>query len=222
MLEIKNLHAKVENKSILNGINLNIKPGEIHAIMGKNGSGKSTLLDVLMLLLEPTTGSIFINGEKVNFTDKAGIRSKWMNSIGHVPQEIFLIDDTVKNNIMFDFGSSELSDDDAEHRVETAARFARVHDVIMHLPFKYESVVGERGTFLSGGQKQRLAIARALYRNSKVILLDEPTNALDIKTEELVLNKINNISKDITIIMISHSDNSLKFFDRIFDLDKIS
>ena len=172
-----------------------------------------------MLLLEPTSGSIYINGEKVDFTDNSGIRSKWMNSIGHVPQEIFLIDDTVKKNIMFDFGSSDLTDDVAQDRVVSAARFARVDDVIMDLPFKYESVVGERGTFLSGGQRQRLGIARAIFKSTRFLIFDEATSALDETTENEVINNLFNNQNHSTYIMVAHRLNTLRNCNKFFLLE---
>ncbi len=199
---------------ILKNLSLKIKKGEKIVIKGRTGSGKSTLINLISGLIEPVSGNVIIDGIKINSSNK----QNWQKNLAIVPQSVFLNDATVLENIAIgvDYNNIDLS------WVKKCAELACINEFVENLPNKYEENVGEKGIKLSGGQKQRLAIARALYRNSKVILLDEPTNALDIKTEELVLNKINNISKDITIIMISHSDNSLKFFDRIFDLDKIS
>ena len=125
-------------------------------------------------------------------------------------------DSTVSENIAIalDINSIDLE------KVKNSARLAQIETFIESLPNKYSEKVGERGVRLSGGQRQRLGIARALYRDAKIIILDEPTNALDLKTEKLVMDSVLGISKDITLIMISHSDNSLKYFDKIIDLAK--
>ena len=134
-----------------------------------------------------------------------------------VPQTVFLNDSSVLENIAIahEFNSIDFK------KAKNVAKIAQIDAFIESLPNKYNERVGERGVRLSGGQRQRIGIARALYRDAKVIILDEPTNALDFDTESLVMDSITNLSKDTTLIMISHSDSSLRYFDKIIDLDKL-
>jgi ABC-type bacteriocin/lantibiotic exporter with double-glycine peptidase domain len=132
-------------------------------------------------------------------------------------KQFFLNDATISENIAIGIDMNAID----FNKVKNSAKIAQIDYFIESLPNKYNEKVGERGVRLSGGQRQRVGIARALYRDAKIIILDEPTNALDMETENLVLDSISKLSKDITLIMISHSNNSLKYFDKIIDLDKL-
>ena len=197
--------------NILNSISLEINRGDKIVIKGETGSGKSTLTNIISGLLKPTKGKILIDG--VEITKKNEIN--WQKNISIVPQSIFLNDASISENIAI---AEHLNEIDLD-RVKKSAKLAYIDRFIENLPNKYNEEVGERGVRLSGGQRQRIGIARALYRNSKLIILDEPTNALDAETENLLMNSITNLRGDITVIMISHSNSSLSFFDKVIDLD---
>jgi len=198
--------------NILNKFSFNIQKGEKIAIKGMTGSGKSTLVNIISGLLNPSQGKMYIDD---NLIDSKNLKN-WQKNVAIVPQTVFLNDASVLENIAIALDKSLI---DIE-KVKNSAKLAQIDSFIESLPNKYDERVGERGVRLSGGQRQRMGIARALYRNANVIILDEPTNALDIETERLVMDSITKLSKDITLIMISHSDASLKYFDKIIDLDK--
>ena len=198
---------------ILNNIDLEIKKGEKIAIKGETGSGKSTLTNIISGLLKPINGRILIDGIEIKDRNK----KNWQKNISIVPQTIFLNNSSIAENIAIAENLNEIN----FTNVKKCAELAQVADFIESLSNKYKEEVGERGVRLSGGQRQRIGIARALYRNSSLIIMDEPTNALDSDTEDLVINSIMNLKKDITVIMISHSNNSLKYFDKVIDLDKL-
>jgi len=200
--------------SILNNFSFTIKKGEKIAIKGKSGTGKSTLINIITGLLNPTSGNFFSDETQIN---SENLKS-WRKNVSIVPQTVFINDATVQENIAI---ALDINSIDFE-KVKKCAQLAQIDTFIESLPNKYNQTLGERGVRLSGGQKQRMGIARALYRNAQIIVLDEPTNALDNETENLVMNSITMLSKDTTLIMISHSDTSLKYFDKIIDLDKLN
>ena len=175
-----------KEKPVLKNINIKIERGDKIGIVGASGSGKSTLLDIIMLLLAPSSGKILLNGEEISFSGNNKIRTQWMNSIGHVPQDIFLIDDTIENNIKLDFRSSGIVNE-KQIKYTKSAKIARIHELIKSLPLQYKSVVGERGTLLSGGQKQRLGIARAFYKSNGFLIFDEAQVRLIILLNEKLL-----------------------------------
>jgi len=214
-IKLKNLSFQyaVNSPKVLNNINLEIKKGDKLAIKGETGSGKSTLINIISGLLTPTEGKILIDETAIN---KKNIKN-WQKNISIVPQTIFLNDSTILENIAI---AENLNKIDIK-RVKKCTMIAQIDEFIESLTNKYNEKVGERGIRLSGGQRQRIGIARALYRNSNLIIMDEPTNALDLETENLVMKSMLNLTKDTTIIMISHSDSTLKFFDKIIDLDKL-
>ena len=180
--------------------------------MGSTGCGKTTTVDLILGLLEPQQGTLCVDGEVVN---RANIR-EWQKSIGYVPQQIYLSDDTVASNIAFGIDESDINQD----AVARAAKIANLHDfVINDLPNGYETRVGERGVRLSGGQRQRIGIARALYHNPQVLILDEATSALDNLTEFAVMEAINKLRHDITIILIAHRLSTVKNCDIIFKFE---
>lgn len=201
------------NSPALNGINLNIPARSTVGLVGSTGSGKTTTVDLILGLLEPQTGTLSIDGQVVN----ASNRRQWQKSIGYVPQHIYLADDTVSANIAFGL-APEMVDQQA---VERAAKTANLHDfVIQNMPQGYSTMVGERGVRLSGGQRQRIGIARALYHNPSVLVLDEATSALDNITEQAVMEAVNNLGHNITIILIAHRLTTVRECDQIILLEK--
>ena len=195
---------------VLSKITLTIKKNSVVGVVGATGSGKSTLLDLVMGLLEPTTGSISVDGEKVT---KANIDS-WRRKISHVPQSVFLVDASIAENIAFGVPLDEID----IHQVKTAAARACLDEFIEDELGGYLVPVGERGIRLSGGQRQRLGIARALYDEAQVLILDEATSALDTVTEERVMSSIMGLRSDITVIMIAHRVTTLASCDVIFSV----
>ena len=213
-ITIKNMSFKYNKNqsSILNNINLRINKGEKISIKGQTGSGKSTLANIISGLLDPSTGEVLVDDISIDKNNK----KNWQKNISIVPQTIFLNDATILENIAIGVNIAQI---DLE-KVKLASKSAQISEFIESLPNKYNEKVGERGVRLSGGQRQRVGIARALYREANVIILDEPTNALDSETEKLLMKSLKSISKNITIIMISHSNTFLNYFDQIIDLDK--
>jgi ATP-binding cassette, subfamily B, bacterial PglK len=170
-------------------------------IVGVTGAGKSTLVDVLLGLLEPATGRVLVDG-----ADILGRVTGWQRHIGYVPQDPFFLDDTIRRNIMFGSGSGQMED---------AVRLARLDGMLARLPAGIETVVGERGARLSGGERQRIAIARALYRNSDVLIFDEATSALDNQTAADVAATLMGLKGARTIVVIAHRLNTLQGCDRL-------
>ena len=179
--------------------------------MGPTGSGKSTTLDLLMGLLSPSSGQISV--DNIPLVGKA--RLEWQKNIAHVPQDLYLLDATFVENIAFCVPPNEI---DLE-KVKKAAKSAHIHDFIVDSQDGYQGLVGERGIQLSGGQRQRVGIARALYKDSSVLVFDEATSALDTDTETAVMSSIEKINRDITIIMIAHRTSTLKHCDHIYRLE---
>ena len=194
----------------ISDINFSIKKGEKIGIIGKTGSGKSTLIDILMGLLEPVSGHISVDGEIISYKNV----SAWQKHLAHVPQSIFLADTTIAENIALGL---EHDDIDLE-RIHLCAEKAQLKNVISNLSDGYETIVGERGVRLSGGQQQRIAIARALYKNADVLVFDEATSALDNQTEDSVMQAIEGLGREITVIMIAHRLTTLKKCTKIIKL----
>ena len=209
-IEIKDVSFRYLNteKDALSSVALEIKKGECIGIVGETGSGKSTFVDLILGLLKPYKGSIFIDG-------KYPVTSyQWHQKIGYVPQSIYLTDDTIEKNIAFGEKEIDLT------RFNAASDAAQLRKFIDALPEGAKTVVGERGIRLSGGERQRIAIARALYRNPEVLIFDEATSALDNETEARLMETINAVSKDRTVIMIAHRLTTLKDCTRIVVMDK--
>ncbi len=195
---------------IIENLSLNIARGSRVGFIGVTGSGKSTLLDILMGLLPPTQGELSIDGTVINLKNQRA----WQAHIAHVPQAIFLADSSIEENIAF--GQPKDCIDHA--RVRQAARQARIAEAIESWPEQYETRVGERGIRLSGGQRQRIGIARALYKQADVIIFDEATSALDHETEQAIMQAIESLSKDLTILIIAHRVTTLNNCTQIVEL----
>ena len=214
-ISLKNIYYNYPNSSnlILKNITLRIPAKSTVGLVGATGSGKTTLTDIIIGLLEPQKGIIEID-KKILI--KENLRS-WQRSIGFVPQQIYLSDDTIESNIAFGVDHKNID----RSLVEQVSKIASLHNFIIdELPDKYQTTIGENGVRLSGGQRQRIGIARALYSKPQLLILDEATSALDNETEKLVIDSINNLSKNITIILISHHLNTLKNCDIIYELKK--
>ena len=195
---------------VLRNLNLDIPKGSRVGFIGATGSGKSTLLDIVMGLLQPTDGTLAVDGQAIT----PGNHRAWQVHIAHVPQSIFLADTTIEENIAFGLPEDQIN----HERVRQAADRAQIADLIENWPKKYLTFVGERGIRLSGGQRQRIGIARALYKQADVIIFDEATSALDNETERSVMQAIDRLSKDLTILIIAHRLTTLQNCDRIIDL----
>jgi ATP-binding cassette, subfamily B, bacterial PglK len=192
---------------ILKNVNLSFKKGETIGFIGMTGSGKSTLLDILMGLLAPTSGELLIDGIPVTQEN----RRAWQAHISHVPQSIYLSDSTIQENIAFGVESGKIKG----REVVQAAQQAQIAEMIDNLKNKYKTFVGERGTRLSGGQRQRIGIARALYKDSNVLILDEATSALDNQTEQKIMQQIAQLKSSQTVFIIAHRLTTLKQCDSI-------
>jgi len=199
-----------ETQCVLGGLSLTIKKGSRVGFVGMTGSGKSTLLDIVMGLLQPTTGTLEVDGVTI---DNANQRA-WQMHIAHVPQAIYLADSTIEENIAFGVPRDKID----MKRIKQAAKQAQLSDVIESWPKQYQTIVGERGIRLSGGQRQRIGIARALYKQADVIIFDEATSALDNETEQAVMEAIEGLSKDLTILIIAHRLTTLKSCTQIVEL----
>jgi ABC-type multidrug transport system fused ATPase/permease subunit len=214
-IALKNIYYHYPNssKAVLKDINLTIPSKSTVGFVGVTGSGKTTIVDIILGLLQPQKGTLEVD-EKV--ITKKNLRS-WQKSIGYVPQHIYLSDDTVEANIAFGTETKDINQD----MIEKASKIANLYKFVMdELPKKFQTTIGERGVRLSGGQRQRVGIARALYRNPKVLILDEATSALDTQTEQVVMDAINNLNKEITIILIAHRLSTVKNCDIIYLLEE--
>ena len=193
----------------LEHLNLNIKAGTKVAIVGRTGSGKSTLVQLLPRLFEPTKGEIFLDGIPLKNYSKRSLR----DSLGFVPQDHFLFSDTIEENIGFGIKGATTQD------VEWAAEKAQVLDNILDFDKKFQTILGEKGITLSGGQKQRTAIARALIKKPKILILDDSLSAVDTKTEDAILKSLRNDESKVTVIIISHRISTIKDADYIYYIE---
>jgi len=203
-----------EMPEVLMGMDLQIRRGERIGIIGSTGCGKSTMVDLLMGLLVPTGGQILVDGHDINHPQHPERMAAWRLAIAQVPQAIYLTDSTIAENIAFGIPKPQIDMD----RVQAVAKQAQIAGYIESSAHGYHSLVGERGIRLSGGQRQRLGIARALYKHATVLVFDEATSALDSQVEKEVMQAIQNLSQDLTIILIAHRVSTLQFCDRIINL----
>jgi ATP-binding cassette subfamily B protein len=193
----------------LKSVSFKAKPGEMIAIIGRTGSGKSTIANLMMRMYDTTKGEILIDGKPITQLNLKDYRSK----VGFVPQEVFLFSDTIGNNIAFS------ADRTNTPKVEQAARDAAVYKNIIEFDKGFETMIGERGITLSGGQKQRVSIARAIFKEPQILILDDCLSAVDTKTEEEILNNMGHIMRNKTSIIIAHRISTIKNADKILVLD---
>ena len=214
-IRLKNLSFSYPDTSVtvLANINLTIRKNSTVGFVGTTGSGKTTLVDILLGLLVAQEGGLFV--DDVPITSQR--QRAWQQIIGYVPQDIFLSDDTVARNIAFGLADEKIESD----KVQAAAKIAALDTFISEeLAHGYETIIGERGLRLSGGQRQRIGLARALYENPAILVLDEATSSLDGVTETAVMKAINNASKDRTVIMIAHRLSTVRDCDVIYLMEK--
>ena len=213
-LELRHLSFRYNQQSpyVLRGLNLTIAKGSRVGFIGTTGCGKSTLVDIVMGLLQPTEGTLAIDGQIITAKNNRA----WQRHIAHVPQAIFLADATIEENIAFGV-AKELIDPE---RVRYAAENAQIAESIESWPKKFQTNVGENGVCLSGGQRQRIGIARALYKQADVIIFDESTSALDNETEHAVMQAIEGLSTDLTLILIAHRLTTLKNCTQIVEVSE--
>lgn len=208
-IEFKNVYFKYEKDSVLKGVSFNIEPKDTVAIVGKSGSGKTTIVNLISKIYEVDKGSILLDGNNINDLDKYSIR----NNISVISQKPYLFNMTIKENLLL------VSPNASQKQIENVYKICELHDYIMNLPKKYNTLVGEGGVTLSGGECQRVAIARALLMKTNIILFDEATSALDNETQENIQKAINNISSEYTMIIIAHRLSTIKNCNKIIVID---
>jgi ABC-type multidrug transport system fused ATPase/permease subunit len=213
-LEVVHFRYGSEQPEVLRGLDLKIRRGERIGLIGSTGSGKSTTVDLLMGLLTPTAGRVLVDGLDLHDPEHPERLVAWRAAIAHVPQSIYLADSSIAENIAFGVPRQQI---DME-RVKRAAEQAQIANFIEGSPEGYQSFVGERGIRLSGGQRQRIGIARALYKQARVLVFDEATSALDTGTEEAVMAAVERLSQELTIVMIAHRLSTVQRCDRVIRL----
>jgi subfamily B ATP-binding cassette protein MsbA len=197
-------------RPILRGVSFTVQAGQVIALVGRSGAGKTTLVNLIPRFYDVTGGAILVDGVDIREVTLASLRAQ----VGIVTQETILFDDTVAANIAYGRPSA------SREEIEQAARAAHAHEFIVGLARGYESTIGERGQRLSGGQRQRLAIARALLKNSPILVLDEATSSLDTESEMLVQGALANLMKDRTSFVIAHRLSTIRRADAIIVMDR--
>lgn len=197
------------NRPLLKGVNFSIKKSSITGIVGSSGSGKTTIVDLVLQLFIPDTGKIVLDDTNIEQIDL----NQWRKHIAYVPQEVFLLNDSVANNIRF--YDATITDED----LTKVSKAAQIYDAVKNLPDKFETIVGERGVKLSGGQRQRIALARALARKPDILILDEATSALDSESERLIQQSIEDLKGTMTIIIVAHRLSTIMSSDNLIVLE---
>lgn len=210
-IKIENLQFRYPNTDhyVLDHVSLSIPKNKSVAFIGPSGAGKTTLADIILGVLEPEGGTVLVDG--INIFNNL---DAWHHNLGYIPQSIFLTDDTIRNNIAFGIPEDEISDEQIQH----VLREAQLEDFVGSLPDGVDTIIGERGVRLSGGQRQRIGIARALYTNPEVLVLDEATSALDNDTETAVMEAIDNLSGNKTLIVIAHRLTTIKNCEIVYEV----
>ena len=211
LLELKNVSFRYHNaeKDAISKVSLTIKKGQSIGIIGASGSGKTTLVDIMLGLLPPSSGDLLVDGCSIS-----GRTRSWMQHAAYLPQQAFLLDGTVRHNIVLAQRKEEID----ENRLNRAIDLAQLRDVIDRLPKKCDTQIGERGIRISGGQRQRIALARAIYSNRDVIFLDEATSALDQATENLIVEAVRKLQGIVTLIIIAHRTSTLRYCDLVVEI----
>jgi ABC-type bacteriocin/lantibiotic exporter with double-glycine peptidase domain len=212
---LKNISYQYKKSKVklFQDLNFEIPAFKIIGIKGAMGSGKSTIIDIILGLIEPDNGSIIVDG---NLLQNQNITS-WQKIVGYVPQHIYLINSTVSENIAFATENKMIN----KELLYKASKIANIHEFITkELPESYDSKIGENGILLSGGQRQSLGIARAIYHQPQLLILDEATNAIDNFNEEILFSNLNLLKDKMTIILISHQIDTLKKCDHVYNLEK--
>ena len=211
-LELKNVCFQYPTavKPSLQNVTLSVRRGEAVGFVGPSGAGKSTLVDVILGLFAPTSGTVLVDGEDIQNNPR-----NWQNQIGYVPQTIYLTDDTLRRNVAFGLGDENID----EQAVVNAIRLAQLEEFVASLPEKLSTIVGERGVRLSGGQRQRIGIARALYHNPSVLVLDEATSSLDTPTEHGVMQAVQALQGSKTVIIVAHRLSTVEYCDRLYRIE---
>ncbi|AFZ49048.1 ABC transporter ATP-binding protein [Dactylococcopsis salina] len=210
-LDAVSYHYPGSEEEVLNRVSITISQGKSVGLIGSSGAGKTTLVDVILGLLRPTEGRVLVDGVDI----QQGLRG-WQSQIGYIPQSIYLCDDTLRGNIAFGIPEEEISDE----QVWSAVRSAQLQELVERLPQGLDTVVGERGVRLSGGQRQRVGIARALYHNPQVLVMDEATAALDNETEAGIMEAVEKLSGEKTLIMIAHRLTTVKNCDCLYLMER--
>jgi subfamily B ATP-binding cassette protein MsbA len=205
-----NFKYKSSNKKVVKDINLEIKGGTMAALVGHSGAGKSTILNLMPRFYDAQSGSIRIDNQNIYEVSLESLRK----NISLVSQDVILFDDTIEANILY------ANINATENELINSCKFAAAHDFIKELPNGYKTLIGENGIKLSGGQKQRISIARAVLKDSPIILLDEATSSLDADSEEIVQNAIMNLTKNKTTLVIAHRLSTIFNADKIFVMKK--
>ena len=211
-LELKNVSFQYPTaaRPSLQDVSLVVRRGEAVGFVGPSGAGKSTLVDVILGLFTPTTGSVHVDGADI----QKNLRN-WQNQIGYVPQSIYLTDDSLRRNVAFGLGDENID----EQAVINAIRLAQLEDFVASLTDQLDTVVGERGVRLSGGQRQRIGIARALYHNPSVLVLDEATSSLDTPTEHGVMQAVQALQGSKTVVIVAHRLSTVEYCDRLYRIE---
>ena len=203
------------SRPALDGISLTIAKNASLGVIGPTGSGKSTLVDVLLGLYQPTTGEILIDGQPL----KTALVPSWQASIGYVPPDIFVIDDTIAGNIAFGLRDGEID----PACLRDVCAMAQILDLIeTELPHGFDTYVSERGVRLSGGQRQRIGLARALYHRASLLILDEATSALDVATEAKLLEALRGLAGKLTMVVAAHRLSAVANCDELIDLGEMT
>jgi ABC-type multidrug transport system fused ATPase/permease subunit len=195
----------------LTDLSLTVRRGESVGFVGASGAGKSTLVDIVLGLLASEAGEVWVDGKNI----QTNLRN-WQDQIGYVPQSIFLTDDTLRRNVAFGLANEQID----EAAVWRAIRAAQLDELVHTLPQGLDTVVGERGIRLSGGQRQRIGIARALYHDPGVLVLDEATSSLDTTTERGVIQAVNALRGDKTVLIVAHRLSTVEHCDRLYRLEQ--
>jgi ATP-binding cassette subfamily C protein len=211
-IRINNLsyHYPDSEEQAIDGISLTIAKGDAVAFVGSSGAGKTTIVDIILGLLDPEEGEIYVDDK--NIADNI---SAWQRNVGYIPQVIYLADETLRSNVAFGLPEAEIDDS----KVMNAIKLAQLETMLERLPLGLDTIVGEDGTRLSGGQRQRIGIARALYHDPKVLIMDEATSALDNITEKQIIEAIESLKGDHTLIMIAHRLTTVKNCDKLYFME---